>query len=84
MSLPLVSVVMNTLDGEPAVFRVALDSCLSQMDVEVQLIVSTVPDDPAVAVATEAGGQVAAESELEEVGEGVEEIGNAQEPPNGG
>jgi len=58
MTLPLVTVVMNTLDDDPRDFRAALDSCLSQMGVDVWLIVSTVEGDPSVDVALAAGAEV--------------------------
>ena len=54
---PFVSVVMNTLrDG--AAFDRALASYQAQQRVRLQLIVSTVPDDPAVAKTLAAGAQV--------------------------
>lgn len=47
-SPPLVSIVMNTYNENPEFLRTAINSCLNQLYVNVQLIVSTIEGDPAI------------------------------------
>lgn len=56
--MPLVSVVMNTYRTASRYLEDALESYLTQQGVEVQLVVSTVEGDPAVATARARGCQV--------------------------
>lgn len=50
-----VSVVMNSVNDDTAHFRSAIESYLQQEGVEVELIVSTVDNDPCVEIAKEKG-----------------------------
>jgi len=49
MPLPKVSIVINTLNEVPQYLRESVRSCLKQVGVEPQVILSTIAGDPAVA-----------------------------------
>jgi len=52
---PDVSIILITHSEKPAYFAAALKACLAQKDVNLQVIVSTVANDPAIRVAKKAG-----------------------------